>query len=117
MELIDGKSLQELLEEFSSLACDQEKIITTIRSILKTLNYLASQGLMHRDLKPDNILVDSSTGEIKIIDFGLAAKYNEKKLIYKRCGSPGFIAPEVFQYTSSDPTTSYNDRVDIFSLG
>src|SRR5690348_17279112 len=72
LELIQGKSLQDVLkkstfrDEYSEV-----KVINMIRSILDALAYLAAKGIMHRDLKPDNILLDKGE-KIKIVDFGLA---------------------------------------------
>jgi len=87
-----------------------------IYSILDALAYMASKGIMHRDLKPGNILIEKG-GKIKIIDFGLATFVSEKKLMYERCGTPGYIAPEVFRYSSSDASSRYNAACDVFSAG
>ena len=66
---------------------------------------------MHRDLKLGNIMMDSKYN-IKIIDFGLATIINDNKQYgYKQCGTPGYIAPEI--YASS----KYNEKCDIFSIG
>lgn len=53
---------------------------------------------MHRDIKPENlILVDNSNDfNIKLADFGLAALTSDE-LIYKRCGTPGYVAPEILE--------------------
>jgi calcium-dependent protein kinase len=69
---------------------------------------------MHRDLKPDNILLRShqteegsinseSNYDIVIGDFGLATRYDRdvSKILYKRCGTPGFVAPEILNYDVS----------------
>lgn len=52
---------------------------------------------MHRDLKPENILIRSKGKfDIVIADFGLATTYeNTDNIIFKRCGTPGFVAPEI----------------------
>ncbi len=117
LELIQGKSLQEILkkstfrEEYSEV-----KIINMIRSILDALAYLAAKGIMHRDLKPDNILLDKGD-KIKIVDFGLATFIDVPEYIFKKCGTPGYIAPEVFKYDQKNPTTAYDDHCDVFSAG
>ena len=70
---------------------------------------------MHSDIKPDNILVkstqDSSTHEIRIADMGLAAFTLQDELLEMKCGTPGYVAPEVFT------KSGYEYKADIFSLG
>ena len=52
---------------------------------------------MHRDLKPENILLKSDKEfHIKISDFGLGAIVNEKEHLFNKCGTPGYVAPEIF---------------------
>jgi len=55
---------------------------------------------MHRDIKPENLLLRecSNNYDIVIADFGLATLLNEKNIIFKRCGTPGYIAPEILAY-------------------
>jgi serine/threonine protein kinase len=118
MELVQGTTLQSFFDD-PSFATDypEHKIITIIRSLLETLSYLASQGVVHRDLKPENIIVDDKSGSLKLIDFGLATKIDVPEYIFKICGSPGYIAPEVLSYDKNDTASSYNDRCDVFSAG
>ena len=73
---------------------------------------------MHRDLKPENILLRSQDdmNNIVLADFGLAAlKEESEKLLFKRCGTPGFVAPEILFY--KDGCEMYNEKCDIFSAG
>jgi len=117
LELIQGKSLQDTLKKPSFRDDYSEvKIINMIRSILDALAYLASKGIMHRDLKPDNILLDKES-KIKIADFGLGTLIDVSEYIFKKCGTPGYIAPEVFKYDQKDPATNYDHRCDVFSAG
>jgi len=117
MELIQGKPLQEPLTKMTlKRDYSQAQIVEMIRSILDALAYMASKGIMHRDLKPDNILVDKM-GKLKIADFGLATYIDVPEYIFKKCGTPGYIAPEVFKYDQKQPNTNYNDRCDVFSAG
>jgi len=117
LDLIQGKSLQDTMKkttfktEYSDI-----KIFNMIRSLLDALAYLASKGIMHRDLKPDNILLERGE-KIKIVDFGLATLINVPEYIFKKCGTPGYIAPEVFKYDQKDHSTAYDDRCDVFSVG
>jgi len=72
---------------------------------------LHSIGIMHRDLKPENIILKSENGfEIVIADFGFAS-FKGKNLLFKRCGTPGYVAPEILE------DREYDEKVDIFSAG
>eukprot|EP00331_Platyophrya_macrostoma_P001213 CAMPEP_0176405486 /NCGR_PEP_ID=MMETSP0127-20121128/360_1 /TAXON_ID=938130 /ORGANISM="Platyophrya macrostoma, Strain WH" /LENGTH=571 /DNA_ID=CAMNT_0017784541 /DNA_START=311 /DNA_END=2026 /DNA_ORIENTATION=- len=118
LELIQGKSLQEVLkrpnfrEIYSEVRC-----INIIRSLLDALAYLATQDIMHRDLKPENILLENKGEKLKIVDFGLATFISVDDYLFKKCGTPGYIAPEVFKYDPKKPETAYNDRCDVFAIG
>ncbi|XP_076059541.1 serine/threonine-protein kinase chk-1-like [Oratosquilla oratoria] len=65
--------------------------------LLEGIEFLHSQGIAHRDLKPDNLLV-SEDRVLKIADFGLSASFiidDEEVLLSRRCGTPRYRAPEV----------------------
>lgn len=83
-----------------------------IRQLLVTLVYMHSKGIVHRDLKLENILLQDKSGfdNFKIADFGFAIDHTRDTMLSK-CGSPGYIAPEIFK----DQT--YDEKVDIFSVG
>ena len=117
LDLIHGKSLYDFLKAFKFEPGNTEiRAFNMMRSILDALAYLASKGIMHRDLKPDNILLDQNE-KVKIVDFGLATFIDIPEYIFKKCGTPGYIAPEVFKFDQNDPTTAYDDRCDVFSAG
>jgi len=117
VQLIKGKTLQSVLKKsFFQKKLSQSKIYDMMFSILSSLAYVASQGIMHRDLKPGNILIDSNE-KIYIGDFGLATFIKKPKYLFKRCGTPGYMAPEVFCYNEKLSHTYYDDRCDVFSVG
>ncbi len=60
---------------------------------------------MHRDLKPDNMILKRSSKlsecELKLVDFGLSTVHDIPEYLFKRCGTPGFVAPEVINAKSN----------------
>ena len=77
--------------------------------LLKILQYLHSKNIMHRDIKPENILLRNPGNfeSLVLVDYGLAANQTHDNMLFKRCGTPGFIAPEVLSYNvllNPDPT-------------
>ncbi len=62
--------------------------------IVLAVGYLHSKGIVHRDLKLENILVDQH-GYLKIIDYGLAKMLKDDELAVSFCGTPEYLAPEM----------------------
>jgi len=77
-----------------------KKVRVLIRNLILALEHLHSKNIMHRDLKPENLLLKSknSDSEIVVADFGLATRIDIENILFKRCGTPGFVAPEVLLY-------------------
>ncbi|KAK6961312.1 muscle M-line assembly protein unc-89, partial [Biomphalaria glabrata] len=83
-----------------------------LRQICEGVNYMHSLNILHLDLKPENILcVAENSNRIKIIDFGLARRYNPNETVKVMFGTPEFIAPEVINYDA----ISYH--TDMWSIG
>lgn len=72
---------------------------------------------MHRDIKPENLLFAKRglTKELKLVDFGLATFANDDPYIFPKCGTPGFVAPEIANL--SDKSSRYDVVCDMFSVG
>ncbi|KAF5930475.1 hypothetical protein HYC85_031348 [Camellia sinensis] len=82
--------------------------------LINAVNYCHSRGMYHRDLKLENLLLDSF-GVLKVSDFGLSAfsqQVREDVLLHTTCGTPNYVAPEVLTDKGYDGTT-----VDIWSCG
>ena len=117
MELVEGDKLSDIVDRNGSLAAEQ--VIGVATQIANGLGYAAEQGMIHRDIKPQNIMV-LPDGKVKITDFGLAkfvtAKTEEPDssltLAGEVFGTPDYIAPE--QIRDSGAADS---RSDIYGLG
>jgi predicted Ser/Thr protein kinase len=106
MEYVDGEDLASLLRRIGRLP--QDKALEIARQLCAGLAAAHDKGVLHRDLKPGNIMLDGQ-GQLRITDFGLAGVAGEVKDI--RSGTPGYMAPE--QRSGRDVTA----RSDIYALG
>jgi len=61
---------------------------------MQGISYLHANGIVHRDIKLDNILLDGK-GNVKIGDFGVSKKITQNELLFEQCGTPAYIAPEI----------------------
>tara|TARA_B100000427_G_scaffold320651_1_gene320244 strand:+ start:732 stop:2063 length:1332 start_codon:yes stop_codon:yes gene_type:complete len=81
-----------------------------IKQLADGLKYLLENNIMHRDLKPHNILL-TDKNELKLSDFGFARYFEQNSLVETLCGSPMYMAPEIMKYRE------YTNKSDLWSVG
>lgn len=109
LEYVDGGELFHYILRNGGLS--EQEAIRILRQMIAGLSYCHRFKICHRDLKPENILMDRQ-GNIKIVDFGMAALQPANKWLTTSCGSPHYASPEVIQ------AQEYRgDRADIWSSG
>ena len=110
MEYIEGITLKEFIEQEGSLRWKDALHFTT--QILKGLQHAHDKGIVHRDVKPQNIMV-LPDGTIKVTDFGIArfARSEQRTITDKAIGSVHYISPEQARGENT------NEKADIYSVG
>lgn len=84
-----------------------------IHDLSSALSYLHSLNIVHRDVKPENLLISDTNGikSLKLGDFGLAVEIEDNERLYSVCGTPTYVAPEILA------ETGYGKEVDIWAAG
>ena len=106
-EYIAGGTLNTLIKSYKRLNIEYAKFY--LASLVTTLDYLHQKNIIFRDLKPDNILINTN-GYIKLCSF-LFAKKMDNDLTFSTCGTPEYHAPEMIN------KSGYNKSVDFWGLG
>jgi tRNA A-37 threonylcarbamoyl transferase component Bud32 len=114
LELCEGGELLEELEHIHNYS--EHDAASILTQMVTTLGYLHEKGIVHRDVKPENVLLKKKgasdiDGNIKMADFGLANILEGKDSLKTVCGSPAYMAPEVHNMLD------YNEKVDMWSCG
>lgn len=108
MELVEGITLKQYMDKRGAISWKEALHFT--KQITKALSHAHSRGIIHRDIKPQNIML-LKDGTIKVADFGIAALENEAQEHGEAIGSIHYIAPEQARGECPDA------RSDIYSLG
>jgi eukaryotic-like serine/threonine-protein kinase len=115
MEYVEGSDLQDMVKKHGPLSVDSA--CHYIRQSALGLDHARQRGLVHRDIKPGNILVDSK-GQVKILDMGLARYFHDDEAILTNkfdenvLGTADYLAPE-----QAEDSHEVDIRADIYSLG
>jgi serine/threonine-protein kinase len=107
MEYIKGSTFRDLLNLYGRLALDT--VIQTLKVCSDALSYAHRHGILHNDLKPENLLI-TEEGVLKIIDFGISCLINTRQEDFIM-GTPAYMSPEQIRGEKLDK------RTDVYSLG
>ena len=113
MEYVRGYTLNELLDEAENRMMVPRLAVGLARQISRGLQAAHEQGIIHRDIKPQNVLIDHK-GEVKLMDFGIARMAEAKEGMTQAgliVGTPHYMSPEQVQGKQLDP------RSDVYSMG
>ena len=111
MELIEGESLARRLSVEQRLPC--QEVVRIGSEVAAALEAAHARGIVHRDIKPGNILLENTTGRVKVTDFGLAKASSDPGVTTTGvlAGTPEYMSPEQATEGTVSPLS------DLFSLG
>ncbi|XP_075697786.1 cGMP-dependent protein kinase 2-like [Rhinoderma darwinii] len=104
LEVCLGGELWSILRDTGSF--EEGTARFCIGCVLEAFDYLHNRGIVYRDLKPENLLLDSE-GYIKMVDFGFAKKIGPGKKTWTFCGTPEYVAPEIIMNRGHDFGADY----------
>ncbi|MGH7145739.1 MAG: serine/threonine protein kinase, partial [Planctomycetota bacterium] len=115
MEYLDGESIGKRL--LRGEAIPWREALTMLKQICRGLAYAHKNGIVHRDIKPDNLFLDRSSNEAKILDMGLSKNLHASEVSSLTqagmiLGTPNYLAPE-----QAENGLNVDRRADIYSLG
>lgn len=112
MEFVEGETLRTLISRSSGLSF--ERSIEIVSGILEALSYSHKSGIVHRDIKPGNIMITDS-GDVKVMDFGIARALSDAGATltstWNIVGTAQYLSPEQASGTETD------ERSDLYSVG
>lgn len=114
MDLIEHPSLREIIYAKDKHRLQDSEIRHIIEQLLSVLRFLHSRHICHRDVKSDNILYDSATGQIWLIDFGISkvtVERNVRCFMMTNTGTCEYKAPEIYE------GGFYTESIDLWAVG
>ena len=114
MEFVEGETLAQRAQRLGG-RLNETETLEFARQITDVLEYISTrpEPVIHRDIKPDNLIVDNATGKVKLVDFGLAKAQNSRNQMSGKSsalGTPGYAPPEQYQ-GNAQPWS------DVYALG
>ncbi len=114
LEHLRGQMLRVLIAKYAPALLPIDDIVALLTQVCEALVYAHNHGVIHQDIKPDNIMV-LENGEVKVLDFGIAQFKTERKSIFPGfsplVGTPDYMAPERLQGKLG------SERTDIYAVG
>lgn len=115
LEFMEGGDLLNRIVNSPDSRLSEKQTRFMFFQVTEAVNYLHSKGITHRDIKPDNVLLEDSTEWplVKLTDFGLSKLVVEGTVMKSLIGTPNYVAPEVLRADE----TKYTSKVDVWSMG
>jgi serine/threonine-protein kinase len=107
MDFIRGEDLEQIVEREGRI--DERRVLEWADQICDVLDYLHSKGLVYRDMKPSNVMIERDGGGVKLVDFGIAKLFKPTER-GTQIGTPGYAPPEQYQGLATPQS-------DLYALG
>lgn len=105
MDLIRGHDLETIIEQRGVIP--ENEVLTWGMQTCDVLDYLHGEGVIYRDMKPSNIMIEDATGQVKLVDFGIAKIFNPTLARGTQIGTPGYAPPEQYQGLATPASDIY----------
>ena len=114
---VEGENIETYVKNFENSPNRVEKVCNAICSVLDALDYVHSRGVIHRDVKPSNIMVENGSN-VRLMDLGIARMNGGNRFSqFGFIGTPQYSAPEQIRREEGNTSTEINATTDIYELG
>ncbi len=97
MEIVSGVSLLTYLKTLPGKKIPETECTYIFKQIVSGIAYLHKNNIIHRDIKLENIIINTNSKVVKIIDYGFGCITSKSKLLNFFCGTPSYMPPEIIQ--------------------